>query len=230
MKYSTIPTADNNNNTKRASHVSYGLICAALIEKSVIVVVSPPYVSLNLYASHYKRKSLPPGQTLILNSNQGYDLMLGSFKNGFAEGTFTLPRGHCDKVDKNNKIRTKIREFIEETGLYHPLFQNHSNMDLYHNFDEEWIGLNDVQYKANYSLFIVKSMSEFIPVEKKHINRLLFPNDYYKSYKYNAKYDLFNKYNYISIDYLDMFLNNNKYKRLVDINVDRIRNIIKKYK
>lgn len=223
MMYSIVPAGP----IKRSSHVSYGLICVSLDEQSAIVVVSPPYIALNLYG---KSKSIPQKQSLTLNSNQAYDIMLGSFKNGFAEGTFTLPRGHREKVDMGNNTRTKIREFVEETGLWHPQFENLSSLPLYHDFKEEWIGLNNVYYRANYSLFIVKSIKEFQIVENKQrqINSLLFSNRKV-NYKYNARYDLFNRYTFIPLQCLGMFMNNNKYKRIIDINVDRIKKIMKQF-
>lgn len=221
MKYSLVPTSP-----ERSAHVSYGLICVSSVEECAIVVVSPPYVALNIYNHSVKRKKV-----VTLNSNQGHDIMLGSFKNGFAEGTFTLPRGHRDRVDENDDVRTKIREFVEETGLYHPQFKDYSTLRLHHDFYEEWIGLNNVHYKANYSLFIVNSIKEFVPVERKQpqISKLLFSNKRV-NYRYNARYDLFNRYAFISLRHLGIFMNNNKYKRIVDVDVDKIVKIVDREK
>lgn len=229
MKYAPVSTRP-----KRASRTSYGLICVSLLERKVVTILCPPYVSQNIYAPTHSKKyhylpvtSSPSPRIVKLNSNQGYDLMLGSFENGFAEGTFTLPRGHEEKIDGRNTNKTKIREFVEETGLFHPEFRYPDTIHLFDNFNEEWIGLNNVRYKVNYSVFIIKSLKELVNVEnnKRDVISLLYP-EFCKEYRYNDKYDALKKTADIPIEQLNIFLNNNKYKRIVDIDVDRIVKIL----
>lgn len=176
------------------------------------MVVSPPYISLNAYAKRRRRKR----GIFTLNSNQAYDLMLGAFENGYAEGTFTLPRGHREKMDKQDHVRTKMREFVEETGLWHRQFHPH-HPELYHNFHEEWIGLNNVHYKADYSLFVVNTIEELQKTER-HMNE----NDY------NDRYDILKRHAFVPLKDLNVLINNNKYKRIVDIDVERINDIVQR--
>ena len=224
MIYGIVPTPP-----KRAPRTSYGLICVSLLERSVVMIVGPPYISQDILGSKYLRDDWP---TIVkLNSNQSYDLLLGSFENGFAEGTFTLPRGHEEKIDGGNSESTKIREFVEETGLFHPQFRHPASIQLFHNFYEEWIGLDNVHYRVDYSVFICNSLGEFIHIErtKPNILKLLYPNvsqNMRKRYRYNNKYDSLKKPINIPIEYLNMFISNNKYQRIVDINVDKIINLL----
>ena len=133
-------------------------------------------------------------------------------------------------------MNTKIREFVEETGLYHPQFKCPSKMNVFHNFKEEWIGLDNVHYKANYSLFIVQSLSELVEIEKNQQNiiELLYSDSSKKHlrtcgnkcYYYNEKYDSKKIPTDIPIEYLNLFMSNNKYFRIVDIDLDQIINIL----
>lgn len=225
MKYSVFSTKPKKN-----TKISYGLICVSRLESAVIMVVSPPYLAAAA-SMYHRKKETNHGISITINGNQAYDLMLGSFKNGFAEGTFTLPRGHVEKIDKGNLTSTKIREFVEETGLFHPQFKEHANLKLDDNFEEQWVGLDNILYRANYSLFIVDSVQEFIPVEKSKntITKLLFPNDKETKYVYNARYDLHKKPVSVSIECLNVFINNSKYSILMNIDVNRIKHCIKKY-
>lgn len=230
MKYAVA-----SSRPRRAPRTSYGLICVSLLERKVVTILSPPYISQNIYAPTQSKRyhslkfsACPSPKIIKLNSNQGYDLMLGSFENGFAEGTFALPRGHKENIDGRNTVQTKIREFVEETGLFHPQFRYPATMKLYHNFNEEWIGLNNVHYKANYSVFVIKSMNELINVEKnkRDIISLLYQKNIQNRYRYSIKYDSLKKAADIPIENLNLYLNNNKYKRIVDVDVDRIVEIV----
>lgn len=201
----------------KAKKISYGLICVSLSEGCVIINVNPPYITpLKRNKGH-----------ISLNWNQTYDLMLGA--TAYPEGTFSLPKGHKEKIDKQNILRTQVREFVEETGLYHPKFKDISKLEVYGGFTEEWVGLNNVYYSVEYSLFVINKMAELKRTKKSLINITQLLS--LRKYRYNNRYDLLKQFTIIPIECLGNFINHNKYAQIRDINVDGIVKImVEKYK
>ena len=101
---------------------------------------------------------------------------LALFPTATLESEFSLPKGQMDRMDRKNPIFTKIREFIEETKYSHPCFENlmekHFKNPKFKSFlndqnfiiKEQWMGLNGIIYECEYSVFLIDSMDELIPV------------------------------------------------------------------
>ena len=196
---------NNNNNT------SYGIICVSQ-DGYIIINQSQPYIINNIkkqnkyfYKQNYCR--------ILLNTNEKYNLTLNLFPNASLEGEYTLPKGKIDDMDKKNCVNTKVREFIEETKHSHPCFKplldqhfNDRNFKSFLNDEnfiirESWIGLDNKIYHCEYSVLVINSMSELIPVNNNNNNTVPFNyflsqfkvyancNKYYKRYKQSSNLD-----------------------------------------
>ena len=215
---------NENNNTslsKRQHQNSYGIICISR-DGYIVINKSPPYIKT--YIRKNKRNSHKSHFVNIrINSNEKYSLILSLFPNSSLEGEYTLPKGKIDEIDQKNKIYTKVREFIEETKLSHPyllsMLNNHYNNLNFKSFlndekyilRESWIGLDNNIYNCEYSVFVINSINELIPISNKN-NIVPFDyflknfdiyrncNNFYKKYKQSSKLDSQKKTLFLSIN------------------------------
>ena len=188
---------------------SYGIICVSR-ENDIVINKSPPYIKtyLKKFNKYFHRANF---RHIAVNTNEKYNLLLNSFSNSSLEGEYTLPKGKIDDMDKKNKIFTKVREFIEETKLTHPSFPYLLNQhyrdpnfksflnDESYIIRESWLGLNNKIYNCEYSVFVIDSMRELIPLKCGNtvpFNYFLTEFDvyqdcdkYYKKYKQSSNLD-----------------------------------------
>ena len=176
-----LPYYNNNNNNnnnvitkrkkKNKKKWSYGIICVSLEEGYMVINKSLPYIKSQLIENSNNN-----GYN-TLNTNEKYNITLNMFPNTTLEGEYTLPKGKIDVMDQNNTIYTKLREFIEETKLTHPDFSTIANNhyaypDTFQSFlndknnivRESWMGLNGVTYYCEYSVFVIQSLKELVPI------------------------------------------------------------------
>ena len=164
---------------------SFGIIC--IESKSpyrVLVCCSPSYAAVNVIMNNKRRDCGNDSVTLSLNSYESQNILLSSFPHGcIGEGQYTFPRGQIAKIDKNDKCRTKIREFVEEAKHFYPELgmyngegggggggggnrRHHcSRFNWLTNDDycvrEKWIGLDYKLYTAEYSILIIRDDNYF---------------------------------------------------------------------
>lgn len=216
----------------RASGCSYGLLCVSASEELAILNLSPSYIYQDIYFS----KGSTYGYRTMMKQ-QAVDLVLGSFPGGTSEGMYTIPRGHKDSIDGCNLVTTKIREFIEETRLYHDDFYSPEKRDCLSNqcITEEWVGLNNVRYTANYSIFIVNKLSELRKTEdvnetlKDIFPRLRKKNKYFRKHRYTRHFDSIKQVSRIPLHQLQELLNRSKSQNIIPFDVKPIYKAIKKY-
>ena len=252
VTYAIPPTTATVNNL-REKRKSYGIIC---ISQSgyVVLTVSPSYFAQRLR----KRKCLLQNWgKLSINSNEHYNLLLASFPAGSVEGQYTPPRGKTDAIDGSNCCLTKIREFLEETKFSHPrlikMAEEHYRDPTFTSFlndkdfmvSEEWIGLDNNWYAAEYSVFIVDSLHELeyigqgnkispdfviksiLPFSKSSYRK----KEYYcRRFKYNAVIDKSKKTVCIPINEAFTLLNAHRLHIFKRIDMNKILELIKKYK
>ena len=236
---------------------SYGILCISK-DGQMVINKSPPYIKSNINRKYFKQRY----GYIRLNTNEKYNLDLGLFPDATLEGEFTLPKGQMDHMDKKNSIFTKIREFIEETKYTHP----HLNYLLKKYFDdpnfksflndenviikEEWLGLDGKIYHCEYSVFLIDSMTELIPIRCYNNNNnnnndiVLFEyfsknfsvysncDKYYKEYKKSSKLGSLKKTLFTFISSGIFLLNEHKINIYTDddsrIKLQDISNIFKK--
>lgn len=188
----------NNYTRKKSNRFSYGIICVSR-ENEMVINISPPYIKTNLKKQNNNKNF----KHVEVNTNEKYNLLISAFAHSSFEGEYTLPKGKIDDMDKKNKIYTKVREFIEETKFTHasfsyllnkhyqdPNFKSFLN-DENHIIRESWIGLDNKIYNCEYSVFVINSMSELIPLYCNTVpfNYFLEEFDVYKDCnKYYRKY------------------------------------------
>ena len=176
---------------KEKKNWSYGIICVSK-EGYMIINKSPPYIKSRIRKSNKKNSKNNFFGYISLNTNEKYNLTLGMFPNTTLEGEYTLPKGKMDDIDKKNSIYTKVREFIEETKLIHKDFSTILNQHFIDpNFKsflndekfiikESWIGLNGIIYYCEYSVFVIKSMNELVPINLNNNNdKAIVPFNYF---------------------------------------------------
>ena len=214
---------------------SYGILCISR-KGEMVINKSPPYINSNINRKYFKQKY----GAVKLNTNEKYNLDLGLFPDATLEGEFTLPKGHVDYMDKKNPIFTKIREFIEETKLSHPtlnyLLKKHFEDPNFKSFlndenfiiREQWLGLNGNIYRCEYSVFVIDSMEELVPINCYYNNTVPFEyfvnnfliysncDKYFKEYRKSSKLDSFKKTLITSISTGISLLNEHKINVYVD--------------
>ena len=229
---------------------SFGIICVSR-DGYMIVNQAPPYKTLEIILNKFEKDYFGILQS---NTNEKFNFELGMFPNAVIEGEYTFPKGKKENIDKN-KMFTKIREFIEETKCYHPVFEyvlyKHTNNVKYESFlndknltvNEKWIGLNNKIYHCEYSIFVVNSLNEMIQFPDKVIplqfilnlpgfslNNVNNQNGFYNKYRKSSILDSFNKIKIVTISEGIQLLNSNKLKIINKINENDILKAIKKYK
>lgn len=227
-------------------NLSYGILCVSLDGLTVIMTESPAYFAQQ---NNYRYA----GGNFSLNSNLRYNLLLSSFPNGIVEGQYSLPRGKPDPIDNDNVILTKIREFMEETKLYHPklleLASEHYRDPNYKSFftdntftvTEEWQGLNNVTYRMQYSIFVIPSMDELKAVSGGCIGDFITDNMrnnipasvrkiFLKKYDSKNRIDCMKKLRNIPLSEALFLMNTHKLKRIKSVTVDQVLSAIKKYR
>ena len=211
---------------------SYGLICVSASDQLAIINTSPSYIYQDIYFGGKSKSGFKK-----MTHQQAADLVIGSFPGGTCEGMYTLPRGHCDPIDGGNMVTTKIREFIEETRLYHDDFFSPEKRDRLRDYciTEDWVGLNNVRYTANYSVFVVDKLSELRTTQnvnqtlKSIFPRLRRKNKYFKRHSFTQRFDAIKRVSEISIRQLPDLLNGSKSKSLIPFDNQCIYEAIKKY-
>ena len=157
---------------------SFGILC--IESKSpyrVVVCSSPSYAAMNVIMNNKRKDCANDSVTVSLNSYESQNVLLSSFPYGcIGEGQYTFPRGQISKIDKNDKSRTKIREFIEEAKhscreleMYdncHRRSQQQQHRTTHNQYSwltnddycvrEKWIGLDFKLYTAEYSILVVE--------------------------------------------------------------------------
>ena len=187
-------------NAKKHKKYSYGILCISRNGRMVINT-SPPYIDSTISKKIFKQKY----KYIDLNTNEKYNLDLALFPTATLEGEFSLPKGQMDRMDQKTPIFTKIREFIEETKYSHPCLENLMEKHFknpkfksflnYQNFiiKEQWMGLNGIIYECEYSVFLIDSMDELIPVNN---DQNIVPLDFFtQKFSIYAKYDKYHKQN-----------------------------------
>ena len=237
----------------REKRKSYGLICISRSGYAVLTV-SPSYFAQRL---RQRKCSLHKWGKLCLNSNEYQNLLLASFPAGSVEGQYTPPRGKTDAIDGSNCCLTKIREFLEETKFSHPrllkLAEQHYRDPAFTSFlndkeftvSEEWIGLDNNLYAAEYSIFIIDSLDELeyigqgnkispdfviksiLPFSKSSYRK----KEYYcRRFKYNAVIDKSKKTVCIPVEEAFTLLNAHRLQIFKQIDTNKILELIKKYR
>ena len=236
----------NNNNCNRNVKKSYGVLC--------VTAQRPYYILLNHSPCYSSTQIIVNNNKLVhLNSQETYNIFLSSFPGYVGEGEYTLPRGRPEPIDQNNLINTKVREFIEETGYYHTDFERIVNKhylddkftsifnDKRYNIREEWVGLDEKKYSAEYTVFVIDKKSDLEKVVKTPNNVLdkflFFKNAkeptrtrYIKKYKYDTLIDILKKPTFIPLEDGLELLNVHRSRRILDLNKEDIKNIISFYK
>ena len=203
--------ANNNIYKKRQISKSYGIICVTR-DNYIVLNKSPPYIK-SYMKKVVKNFSKTNFGKIKVNTNEKYNLLLSAFPNSTLEGEYTLPKGRIDDMDKKNSIFTKVREFIEETKVTHPLFSQllnkHYQDSSFKSFlndenfilRERWLGLDNKIYNCEYSVFIINSIKELIFVNDVNSNTVPFSyfldsfnvyrdcGIYYKKYKQSSSLD-----------------------------------------
>ena len=207
---------NTNNNNNKKKKTSYGIIC---ISKDGFIVLnqSPPYITTKLMRVNNKYDFL-----CNVTLNEKYNLDISMFPDTCLEGEYTLPKGHIDKIDRNKKYFTKVREFIEETKYTHPYFKyvleqhfQNPNFKSFLNDEkyiirEKWKGLDNKIYNCEYSVFCIENLKELIPVELENNvvpfnffvkNFSFFRQDskYCKRYQQSCKWDSLKKTKFLKI-------------------------------
>ena len=236
---------NNNNNIKyqqlKQKQISYGIICVSR-DGYIVMNKSPPYIKTHMKTINKNYHKTDFG-LVKLNTNEKYNLILSLFPNSTMEGEYTLPKGKMDDMDKKNSVFTKVREFIEETKYTHPIFpfllNNHYENPNFKSFlndenfilRESWLGLDNKIYKCEYSVFIIKSITELVPLNNNNNNNIVSfkyflnnfkvyqnCNKYYKRYKQSSNLDSQKKTLFIPIKQGINLLNQHK------LNVEEIHN------
>lgn len=173
----TVCLDNNNNNDNKKNQIqkySYGILCISR-DGYMVINKSPPYIKTILKRKNKNYHKQNYGY-IFINNNEKYNILLNGFPNSSLEGEYTLPKGKIDDMDKRNSINTKVREFIEETKYTHRSFKyilnKHYNDPKFISFlnnekyiiKESWLGLDNKIYNCEYSILLIDSMNELIPI------------------------------------------------------------------
>ena len=231
------------------SRYSYGLLCISS-DGYVVMNESPSY-----FTQHNKYLTVNDGAygTFSLNSNLRYNLQLAGFPNATVESQFAPPRGKKESIDQNSVINTKVREFVEETKLFHPklnnITANHAHDPFFRSFftdsnftlEEEWVGLDNNKYWVQYSVFVIDSIRELqrcgCLTRNYILNRIhsfsltsdTLKQEYADKYKFNAMLDYRKRTVALPIKDAVFHMNNHKMRSIKSIREEDLMNCIKKY-
>ena len=232
---------DRNTKTNNKLKKSYGILC---------VTAQQPHQILLNHSPSYPVTQVTVNNNFNLNYQELYNIFLSSFPNHVGEGEYTLPRGRPEIIDLNITINTKIREFIEETKLYHNDFEriinehyiNPNYKSIFNDNDykiqEKWVGLDKKRYFAEYTVVVINDREElkatndpldvfqnylfFNQADKSIMNR------YLKKFRYDLPIDNLKIPKFIPLEEGLKKMNIYREERILDLDENKIRDIIYK--